>query len=305
MTIEKALKKQYGLTGITKYHEMGYTGKGIVILNHEVDTGHAKMTNDILKGIAPDATIINADVTSRVKGGKVEYYFFEIDGVKYTPEEMYEKYHPDIMSVSFCGHSKEKEERIKPLIDKGLVVCCATGNEGTSKGDYGMYADIAISIGSVSVNEKDKILLNRYSGRGEVGEVTFVAFNATGDGTSAATPFFSGMVALLMSRFGKMTQDEVIEVFKNSVIDIDDDGLDATYGYGVPVLPDELEVDIMKFKDVNENDWFYKFVNALSDEGIINGYEDGTFQPNNSITRAEVSAMMYKALEKVREEIKK
>lgn len=304
MTIEEALKKQYKITGITKYHNEGYTGKGIVILNHEVNTDHSKMTDTILKDIAPDATIINADVSSKTTNGKLEYFYFKIDGVKYTPEKMYEKYKPDIMSVSFCGHNKLKEEKIKPLIDKGLVVCCATGNNGTAKGDNGMYADIAISIGSVSVDKKNKITLNRYSGRGDIGDVTFVAFNATGDGTSAATPFFSGMVALLMSRFGKMNQEQVIEIFKNSVIDIDDNGLDATYGYGVPVLPDNIEVNAMKFSDVNINDWFYKYVNELSNEGIINGYEDGTFHPNDNITKAETAAMIYKLFKKIQEEIK-
>jgi hypothetical protein len=37
-------------------------------------------------------------------------------------------------------------------------------------------------------------------------------------------------------------------------------------------------------------------VNFLIDQGIINGYEDGTFRPNNEITRAEFTAMLCRAM---------
>jgi uncharacterized protein YvpB len=37
-------------------------------------------------------------------------------------------------------------------------------------------------------------------------------------------------------------------------------------------------------------------VNFLIDQGIINGYEDGTFRPRNEITRAEFTAMLCRAM---------
>ena len=76
------------------------------------------MTNNIIKSIAPEATIINAIVSNRVSGGKIVSYTFEIDGVKYTPEAMYNTFKPDIMSVSFIGSNSElKCEILKPYID--------------------------------------------------------------------------------------------------------------------------------------------------------------------------------------------
>ena len=39
------------------------------------------------------------------------------------------------------------------------------------------------------------------------------------------------------------------------------------------------------------------YVLALKNLGIINGYPDGTFQPNGNVTRAEISAMMVRVLE--------
>lgn len=49
------------------------------------------------------------------------------------------------------------------------------------------------------------------------------------------------------------------------------------------------------FSDVEEGDWYYEYVSALYNNGIIDGYEDGTFRPKESITRAEASKIMANA----------
>lgn len=43
---------------------------------------------------------------------------------------------------------------------------------------------------------------------------------------------------------------------------------------------------IKAFSDIS-NHWSSPFVNVLSDKNIINGYDDGTFKPDNNITKAE------------------
>ena len=45
------------------------------------------------------------------------------------------------------------------------------------------------------------------------------------------------------------------------------------------------------FSDVSANDWFYDVVVGAIQYGWINGYSDGTFRPNATITRAEVTAI--------------
>ena len=42
------------------------------------------------------------------------------------------------------------------------------------------------------------------------------------------------------------------------------------------------------FTDVDSSDWFNVAVSTLSKAGVLTGYEDGSFQPNRSITRAEL-----------------
>ena len=45
-----------------------------------------------------------------------------------------------------------------------------------------------------------------------------------------------------------------------------------------------------KFSDASSiGSWALPFVNAVAEAGIINGYPDGTFKPNNPISRAEVA----------------
>ena len=46
------------------------------------------------------------------------------------------------------------------------------------------------------------------------------------------------------------------------------------------------------FSDVNVNNWFNTSVSTLTRLGLINGYSDGTFKPNQYITRAEFVSLM-------------
>ena len=41
------------------------------------------------------------------------------------------------------------------------------------------------------------------------------------------------------------------------------------------------------FNDINEEHWAYASVDQLVNEGTINGYDDGSFRPNGTVTRAE------------------
>lgn len=54
---------------------------------------------------------------------------------------------------------------------------------------------------------------------------------------------------------------------------------------------EEIETDVNSFPDVNADDWFNVTVSSLANMGAISGYEDGTFRPNEPITRAELAAM--------------
>ncbi|WP_193196885.1 glycoside hydrolase family 10 protein [Nostoc sp. MG11] len=52
------------------------------------------------------------------------------------------------------------------------------------------------------------------------------------------------------------------------------------------------------FSDI-QNHWTRRFIEALAGRRIVNGYPDGTFRPNNSLTRAEFAAIITKAFTQV------
>lgn len=51
-----------------------------------------------------------------------------------------------------------------------------------------------------------------------------------------------------------------------------------------------------EFSDVNFDFWASEYIGALSIHGYISGYPDGTFKPDNTITRAEAVTMINRAL---------
>ena len=51
-----------------------------------------------------------------------------------------------------------------------------------------------------------------------------------------------------------------------------------------------------EFSDVPNDYYATGYIKSLYDENIVSGYEDGTFKPDNSLTRAEAVTMMNKVL---------
>lgn len=51
------------------------------------------------------------------------------------------------------------------------------------------------------------------------------------------------------------------------------------------------------FSDVYSGDWFAPYISSAVSEGIIKGYDDGTFKPENPITREEISSLLSSILD--------
>lgn len=77
----------------------------------------------------------------------------------------------------------------------------------------------------------------------------------------------------------KINRAEFTKVVINSVYDIED----------LEGLSDDC------FPDVKSEDWFSPYVCLAQEEGIIQGYPDGTFKPGNDITQAEALKIIYES----------
>ncbi len=51
-----------------------------------------------------------------------------------------------------------------------------------------------------------------------------------------------------------------------------------------------------QFSDVEAGAWYTGYINVAANEGIVNGYPDGTFKPANNVTYAEAVTMLVRAL---------
>lgn len=58
------------------------------------------------------------------------------------------------------------------------------------------------------------------------------------------------------------------------------------------LLNDKGYTGAPSFNDVSSEAWYYVAVTALSSKGVLSGYDDGSFKPNASVTRAEFVAIV-------------
>ena len=62
----------------------------------------------------------------------------------------------------------------------------------------------------------------------------------------------------------------------------------ACNGNGTPIAAGKFSLGVVsnvkKFSDMSSSTWCYKYVVELSDAGVIDGYTDGSFKPDNTVT---------------------
>lgn len=117
-------------------------------------------------------------------------------------------------------------------------------------------------------------------------------------GASMATPFVAGLAALIWSKEPNLSYLEV----KNRILSSVDilpqlSGKVKTSGrinahkalVGTSCTP--------PFPDVACNHWAINYIRAIKDAGITTGYPDGTFRPEDTVTRAQMATFIIRAIE--------
>ena len=59
---------------------------------------------------------------------------------------------------------------------------------------------------------------------------------------------------------------------------------DPAAGYGLNVFEDVADMTSYTFSDISSTDWSFGGIKAAYDKGILLGYQDGTFRPDNNVT---------------------
>lgn len=79
-------------------------------------------------------------------------------------------------------------------------------------------------------------------------------------------------------------------------------GNSITRGQAAAIIAKMIDLDTsdvkgQKFKDVPASHGFYKAIVKMAEEGIISGYPDGRFKPNEPIKRKNMAAILVKAFD--------
>ncbi|WOV88062.1 S-layer homology domain-containing protein [Sporosarcina oncorhynchi] len=82
---------------------------------------------------------------------------------------------------------------------------------------------------------------------------------------------------------------------------------ELTRGQAAKILAMALKLETFpvtksSFTDVSVKNQYLPYIEALAQEGIINGYDDGTFKPQNPLTRAQMAKVLVKGFNLVSED---
>lgn len=58
----------------------------------------------------------------------------------------------------------------------------------------------------------------------------------------------------------------------------------------------KTDINVISFTDVEEKFWAHDFIIGLATKGVVNGYPDGSFKPQNNVTRADFLIMLLRSL---------
>lgn len=58
----------------------------------------------------------------------------------------------------------------------------------------------------------------------------------------------------------------------------------------------DIDIVTISFTDVEEEFWAHDFIIGLATKGVVNGYPDGSFKPQNNVTRADFLIMLLRSL---------
>lgn len=85
-------------------------------------------------------------------------------------------------------------------------------------------------------------------------------------------------------------------------------GIAITRGQAVAIMAKMIDLDTVNvknsiFTDVSTENGYYKAIGAMADKGLIGGYGDGRFGPNDPIKRGQMASLLVKAFDLPREPV--
>lgn len=212
------------------------------------------------------------------------------------------------LSITTSTDSLALKKIIEQASEQGILVTAASGNDETGAGQppgtdiaYPARYDEVIGVGAI--NQEMKRALFSYIGPsleftapGERIYSTYVTKSGSTDGyaymsgTSMATPYVTGVMALYKEAYPDLSTEGLRSLGQEYALDLGQKGKDDQYGYGVIQSPYTLGVN--SFEDLKGNAWYSDSIEYLLNQELIAGYPDKTFRPHERITREEAATII-------------
>lgn len=324
----------------TKWHDGGFTGKGVTVvmidsdgkprphmsgyytdpLGTEKEHGHGTNIVEVIHEFAPNAKIVMLNKSNRDA---------TFDWISKHKDQI------DLINVSQAGRIGMPTPEYLRYEALGIPLICASGNDGyDDRISYPAAYDWTIAVGAW--NWRDKGAANRDVAIYSNGGAKLDCVAPTGiyvkignesvmmDGTSFAAPSAVGMLACYIqwrkdNKLSKLSPEEARSFIRENCLDIREEGFDYASGHGLFKLPgvfpkiepekdiEEEVIELVKqyFSDVSPQNAAYGAIQSLKEKGIVGGHKDGTFKPNDNVTRRQMAVMLDGTINYIMKEIKK
>ncbi len=235
-----------------------------------------------------------------------------------------------VINISISGeltntYTESFNETIKYAYDQGVVIVVSAGN-GDPLGDIGYDLDQIPQSPVCNDNNQNMILgigastmdgnfRTNWSNFGKCVDLyapgeSIITLSISGekynapDGTSFSAPIVSGFSAAILSNFPSMNNttlyNYLINNSNNQVIETNKtiDAIKLTYNANSKQNDSKIQKSSLSslnlFPDVKATTKNATAINFLRKNGIIIGYEDGTFKPDKDVSRAEMLKILIK-----------
>ncbi len=226
--------------GVTEWHSLGYTGKGITVWDAENLGSHGRQTRQRILDAAPDCTVVNGSLSIHLSSTNVVRcgVYNREENKTYNIDEWIKLHNVKIVTRSLDDSFGDEDtifaEYWKGIMDKyNLITFNSAGNDGNKNRDYSKR--IAYLVGAVDKNYKGEIVRESYSTTAK--GIDFADFAGWNNGTSFSTPYLAGKVALILQRYGSdLNRHEIYDILKSCCMDLYEEGEDNKVGWGIPIL---------------------------------------------------------------------
>lgn len=142
------------------------------------------------------------------------------------------------LSLGNYANAAFLHDAIKYAYERDVVIVAATGNDSTSQPGYPAAYPEVLAVSAVDQNQR----LASFSNYGHYVDVVAPGVSiastytdnryAALSGTSMASPHVAALAAMIRSRNPALTNEEVMQIIRDTATDLGEPGKDPYYGYG-------------------------------------------------------------------------